>query len=117
MARQVAVASQELLAAPHCLLERKVFKAMERFVVHERPHRPILRDDLACEMDHPSQLHSPRFDVGSVLYLSHTNNSVMAPVAVVSVPVSNRWVGTTPKASNTTTRIESEANSPGSRSV
>jgi len=43
---------------------------------------------------------------------------VAAPaVAVVSVPVSNRWVGTTPNASNTTTRIVSEANSPGSRSV
>src|SRR5580765_6176859 len=117
MAGEVAAASQELVAAPDGLLERKVFKAMERIMVHESPHRPILRDDFACEMDNPSQFHSPRFEVWSVLYLFHTNNSVMAPVAVITMPVSSRWVGTTPNASNTTTRIVSEANSPGSRSV
>ena len=61
MAGQIAVAPHELFAAPDGLFKRKVLEAMERIVVHEGPHRPVLRDDFACEVNDPTQLHPSEF--------------------------------------------------------
>src|SRR5262249_810063 len=117
MAGQVAIASQELFAPPDGLFERKILETMERVVVHESPHRPVLRDDFACEVDDPSQLHPSRFDVGPVLYLFHGNDPVMALLAVTIVSDPKKVAGISPNASNTTTSMASDANSLGSRSV
>jgi hypothetical protein len=90
---------------------------MEWVVVHESPHRPVLRDDFACEVDDPPQLHPSRFDVGPVLYLFHGNDPVMTLLAVTIVSDPKKVAGITPNASNTTTSIVSDANSLWSRSV
>ena len=63
LAGEIAIAAHELFAAPDRFFERKIFKTMEWIVMHERPHRPILRNDFAGEMDDSAQFHPPRFDV------------------------------------------------------
>jgi hypothetical protein len=76
MTGEIAVASHELFAAADGLFKRKVLKAMERIVVHERPHRPILRDDFTRKVNDPTQLHASGFDVGRRDYRFHTSDPV-----------------------------------------
>ena len=49
---------------------------MERIVVHEGPHRPILRDHFAGEVNDTAQLHASGFDVDRRVYRFHASDSV-----------------------------------------
>ena len=117
VAGQVAVASQELLAAPDGIFKRKIFQTVKRVVVNEGPHRPVLRDDFAGEADDASQLHPSRFDVGPILYLFHLIASTFALVGGVVLSGPNRFDDAPPSASRTRMTITKEANSVRSRSV
>jgi hypothetical protein len=46
-ARQIALSAQQAPAALHRFVEPEVFEAVQRIVMHEGPHRPVLGDDLA----------------------------------------------------------------------
>jgi hypothetical protein len=80
MTGKIAVAAHELFAAPDRLFKWEVFQTVKRVVMHEGAHRPVLRDDLAREMDYSSQFHPSRFDVGRAIYLFHLSDSVTALV-------------------------------------
>ena len=64
---KVAVAAHELFPAAHGFFERQVLQTMKGIVVNECPHRPVLGDDLAGEVNDSPQLHSSRFDVRCAL--------------------------------------------------
>jgi hypothetical protein len=64
LAGKIAAAAHELLASADRLLERKIFEAVKRIVMYERPHRPILGDDLSGKANHAAQLHPFGLDVG-----------------------------------------------------
>jgi len=40
-----------------------ILEAMERIVMHEGPHRPILSNDLARQADHTPKFHASGFNV------------------------------------------------------
>ena len=47
LAGQVAVPAQQPPAAFHRLIEMEILEAVQRIVMHKRPHRPVLGDNLA----------------------------------------------------------------------
>src|SRR5689334_13052555 len=116
-AGEITAAAHELFAAADRFFKGKVFETVERVVMHEGPHGPILRDDFPGEADDAAQLHPPGFNVGRALYRVHVDDSPMiaganeAPAGVKSV------AGARPKANRTTTTISKDANSGLSRSV
>jgi hypothetical protein len=57
---------------------------VKRIVVHERPHRPILSNDFAGELDDAAQLHPSGLDVDCTVYLFHVDDSF---AETVSAPV------------------------------
>ena len=59
MAGQIALATHELFAAAHGFVEGQVLQAVQRVVVDECPHRPVLREDFARPLDDVAQV-SPR---------------------------------------------------------
>src|SRR5215467_4539054 len=73
---KITVTPHELFAAPDCLLKREVLEAVERIVVDEGPHRPILRDYFTREMNNPAQLHASGYDVGRRNYRFHASDPV-----------------------------------------
>jgi hypothetical protein len=80
-ARKVAIPTHELLAATNRFLEREIFETVERIVVHERPHRPILGDDFAGELHDAAQLHPSGLDVDRTVYLFHVDDSFTETVS------------------------------------
>ena len=111
LAREVPIPSHELLAAPDGFLERQILKTMERIVMHERPHRPILGDDFSCELDDPSQLHPSGFDVDRRGYLFHANVPMISLGESATLLGPNSPAGITPSAMTISTTISSAANS------
>ena len=108
---QIPIPSHELLAAPDGFLERQILKTMERIVMYERPHRPVLGDDFSCELDDPSQLHPSGFDVDRRGYLFHANNPVTALVSAGAESGPHSPAGITPNAMTISTTISSATNS------
>src|SRR5262245_7444547 len=76
MTGKITVTPHELFAAPDCLLKWEVLEAVERLVVDECPHRPILRDYFTLEMNNPAQLHASGLDVGRRNYRFHASDPV-----------------------------------------
>ena len=97
--------------APDGFFEGEIFEAMERVVMHEVPHRPILGDDLAREADHTPELHASGFDIDGLVYRFHETDSTVALMPVGCDAPTNRLVGARPRANMITTTIRSEANS------
>jgi hypothetical protein len=61
VAGKIAVPSQELFAASDGFFKREVLEAVERIVMHEGPHRPVLGNDLTRQADHAPEFHAPGF--------------------------------------------------------
>ena len=123
-AGEITMSSHELLAAPGRLFKREILEAMKRIVMDEGPHRPVLRNHFAGELDHAAQLHPSGFDVDRRVYRFHTSDPEFAPAGSESAPVAavvrsgpKRLIGATPSASRVKTTITSAASSVWSKSA
>ena len=64
VAGKIAIRSQELFAAPDGFFKRKIFEAMERIVMHEGAHRPVLGNDRARQANLASEFRTSGCNVG-----------------------------------------------------
>src|SRR5690348_12671386 len=78
-AREIAAPPQKLLAAPNRLVKREIFEAMERIVMNEGAHGPVLGDHLAGETDNAAKLHATGVRVDGIhvpSYFVHAGDSM-----------------------------------------
>mgnify|MGYP001589391086 CR=1 FL=1 len=55
----------------------EIFEAVQRIVMHEGAHRPVLGNDLAGELDQPSELHALGLAVRRCFYFFHSLDSIV----------------------------------------
>src|SRR4026209_2921038 len=69
---QIAVAAPRLPGAADRLFKVKIFQPVQRVVMHEGAHGPVVGDDLAGETDERSELHPLAVAIVSPGYLDHS---------------------------------------------
>ena len=69
---QITFAAERSLSCLDRFFKWQMFEAMQRVVMHECSHRPIIGDRLARKPDQRSQLHPLALVVGLCCYLSHS---------------------------------------------
>ncbi len=69
---QIATAAQQALRFAHGLFEVEFFEPVQRIVMHECAHGPVVGDDLARQPDQSFQLHPLGFAEARADYLCHS---------------------------------------------
>src|SRR5581483_4404362 len=115
VAGQIAFSAQELAAPLDRLLERQALQAVQRIVMHEGPHGPVLSDDFAREADRPAKLHPLGVGIGGGRHRFHVVDSV-ACICGAGAPESRSRGGTRPSATSRTMTSTKDAVSDGYRS-